>query len=217
MRAEQAIAFRRMVLERRIHRFNDAGHLQAMGAKNDLAHSLLATRDPRHLDEAEQLSEEAITRKSRAYGFDGRPTRTSRSLRTRIWLARGLIAEAAGDSGAAADLLARAQDEAARIRDLRKEERPVSYALSVQRYGEALACLRKPEAITVLDDALDIREEQVGQDHTFWEVQDCVKSLWWAYQRLGRGAEAETVARRYHLDGDPEDWTPPFVPNLSAI
>jgi hypothetical protein len=126
-------------------------------------------------------------------------------------------AEAAGDSGAAADLFTRALDEAARLRDLRKEERPGTYALSVQRHGEALACLRRPEAITVLDDALDIREDQVGQDHTFWAVRDCATSLWWAYQRLGRGAEAEAVARRYHLDGGPEDWAPPFVPNLGAV
>ncbi|HEY6789303.1 MAG TPA: hypothetical protein VI365_18525 [Trebonia sp.] len=26
-----------------------------------------------------------------------------------------------------------------------------------------------------------------------------------------------TSARRYHLDGDPEDWVPPFVPNLGAV
>lgn len=214
--AEQAIAVRRTVLERRIRRFNDAGHLQTMGAKNDLAHSLLATRDPRHLDEAEHLSEESITRKSRAFGFDGRSTRTSRSLRTRIWMARGLIAEAAGDADAAAGLFAQALDEAARVRDLRKEERPGSYAVSVQRYGEVLACQRNPETITVLDDALDIRESRIGEDHTIWAVQDCAKSLWWAYDRLGRDVEAEAVARRYHLKGDREEWMPSFVPNLDT-
>jgi hypothetical protein len=213
--AEQAIAVRRMVLERRIRRFNDAGHLQTTGARNDLAHSLLATRDPRHLDEAEQLIEESITRKSRAFGFDGRSTRSSRSLRTRIWMARGLIAEAAGDGDAAAHLFAQALGEATRVRDLRMgEERPGACALSVQRCGEVLACLRKPEAITMLDDALDIREGRVGEDHTFWAVQDCAKSLWWAYRQLGRDAEADAVARRYHLDGDPEDWMPAFVPDL---
>jgi len=185
-------------------------------AKNDLAHSLLATRDPRHLDEAEQLSEESITRKSRAFGFDGRSTRSSRSLRTRIWMARGLIAETAGDADTATGLFAKALDEAARVRDLRKEERPGTYAISVQRCGEVLACQRNPESITVLDDALDIRESQIGEDHTIWAVQDCAKSLWWAYDRLGRDVEAEAVARRYHLKGDPEEWMPSFVPNLDT-
>jgi hypothetical protein len=212
--AEQAVVIRRMVLERRIRRFNDAGHLQTVGAKNDLAHSLLGTRNPRHLDEAEKLSEESITRKSRAFGFDGTSTRSSRSLRTRIWMARGLIAEAAGDADTAAGLFAQALVEAARVRDLRKEERPNAYAVSIQRYGEVLACQRDPETISVLDDALDIRESQIGEDHTNWSVQDCAKSLWWAYDRLGRDVEAEAVARRYRLTGGPEDWIPAFVPDL---
>jgi hypothetical protein len=215
--ADEAIAVRRLVLERRVRRFNDAGHLQTMGAKNDLAHSLLATRNLRYLDEAEQLTEESITRKSRAFGFDGRSTRSSRSLRTRIWMARGLIAEAVGDTDTAARLFAQALDEAERVRDLRKDdERPGAYAVSVQRHGEVLACQRNPEAITVLDDALDIRESRIGERHTIWAVQDCAKSLWWAYHRLGRDVEAEAVARRYHLKGDAEDWMPSFVPDLDT-
>ena len=210
--AEDAIGVRRMLLERRIRRFNDAGHLQTAGAKNDLAASLLATRDPRHLDDAEQLVEESLMRRSRAFGFNGSSARSSRLVRARVWMARGLIAEAAGEAGTAERLFTRAAEETARVRDLRRDDRPAAYALAVQRHGEALACLRRDDAITVLDDALDIRESRVAQDHTFWAVRDCAKSLWWAYQRLGLAAEAETVVRRYRFEGDPGDWTPAFVP-----
>jgi hypothetical protein len=214
--AEEAIAVRRMLLDRRVQRFNDAAHLQTAGTRTDLGVSLLATRDPRHLDEAEELIEESITRRSRAFGFDGRPTRLGRSARTRVWMARGLIAEAGNDPTAAARLFTTAADEARRLLELRKDERPGTYALALQRYGEALACLRQADAITVLDDALDVRESRIGQDHTFWAFQDCVKSLWWAYQRLGRAGEAAAVANRYRLDGDPEDWTPAFVPKRTT-
>lgn len=212
--AEEAITVRRMLLERRIQRFNDAAHLQTAGTRNDLGISLLATRDPRHLDEAGELIEESVTRRARAFGLDGRATQLSRSARTRVVMARGLIAEAGNDHAAAARLFTMAADEARRLRELRKDERPGTYALALQRHGEALACLRQADAITVLDDALDIRESRIGQDDTFWAFKDGVKSLWWAYQRLGRAGEAAAVARRYHLDGDADDWTPMFVPRL---
>jgi hypothetical protein len=211
---ERSIEVRRLVVERRVRRFNDAGHLQAMGAKSDLAFSLLESRDPCHLDEAEKLIEESITRKSRVYGFDGKLLRASRIIRVRIWLSRGLIAEAAGDTETATRLFTEASEDASRVRELRKEARPGAQAIAVQRYGEALACLRWPEAITTLDDALDIQETTVRQDHTFWAVRDCAKSLWWTYRRLGRDAEAEAVARRYRLPGTSEDWVPAFVPRL---
>lgn len=211
---QEAVEARRLVVERRVRRFNDAGHLQAMGAKSDLAFSLLETRQPRHLDEAENLIEESITRKSRAYGFDGRTTLGARMIRSRIWLSRGLIEEAAGNAGAAADLFGRAAEEIMRLRELRKDERPGPQANALQRYGEALACLRRREAVTMLDDALDVRETQERLDHTFWTVRECAKSLWWTYRRLGHDAEAETVARRYRLPGDPGDWVPAFVPRL---
>jgi hypothetical protein len=209
---ERSIEVRRLVVERRVRRFNDAGHLQAMGAKSDLAFSLLESRDPGHLDEAEKLIEESITRKSRVYGFDGKPLRGSRIIRVRIWLSRGLIAEAAGDTETATRLFTEASEEASRVRELRKEARPGSQAVAVQRHGEALACLRWPEAITALDDALDIQETTMRRDHTFWAVRDSAKSLWWTYRRIGREAEAEAVARRYRLPGASEDWIPAFVP-----
>jgi hypothetical protein len=213
--ANEAITIRRTLLERRIRRSNDAAHLQTAGAKTDLAHSLLSSRDPRNLDEAEQLVEEAITRKSRAFGFDARPTQLSRSLRTRIWMARGLLVEAAGSLETAMNWFARAADEAARICALRKDEDPSArYALSLQRHGETLACLRQADAVTVLDDAIDIRESHLAQDYAFWAVRDCAKSLWWAYQRLGRSSEADAVARRYRLIGASDDWMPAFVPDM---
>jgi hypothetical protein len=54
----------------------------------------------------------------------------------------------------------------------------------------------------------------MGEDHANWSVQDCAKSPWWAYDRLGRDVEAEAVARRYRLTGGPEEWMPAFVPEL---
>jgi len=214
--ANEAITIRRTLLARRIQRSNDAAHLGTTGTKNDLGFSLLATRDPRHLDEAEELIEEAVTRRSRAFGFRDRGTQLARSARTRVWMSRGLIAEAGNDHAAAARLFTMAEDEARQLRELRKDERPGTYALALQRHAEALACLCRADAITLLDDALDVRESRIGQDHTFFPFQDCVKSLWWAYQRLGRAGEAAAVARRYHLDGDPDDWTPAFVPRLTT-
>jgi hypothetical protein len=211
--AAEDIAVRRTLLERRIRRFNDAGHLQTAATKSDLAHSLLASRDLSNLDEAEQLVEEAITRRSRAFGFDGRSTLLSRSLRTRVWMARGLLAEAAGSQETAANWFTRAADEATRVSALRKDDDPARYTISLQRYGEALACLRQPDAVTTLGDAIDIREQQLAQDHQFWAVRDCAKSLWWAYQRLGRDREADAVARRYRFTGSSGDWMPTFIPD----
>jgi len=131
-------------------------------------------------------------------------------------MARGLLAEAAGSPETATDWFARATDEAARICALRKDEDPSArYALSLQRHGEALACLRQADAVTVLDDALDIRESHLTQNHASWAVRDCAKSLWWAYQRLGRGAEADAVSRRYRFAGGPGDLMPEFVPNTT--
>jgi hypothetical protein len=138
----------------------------------------------------------------------------SRSLRTRIWMARGLLAEAAGSPETGADWFARAAGGAARICALRKDD-PSRYALSLQRHGETLACLRQPGAVTVLDDALDIRERKLAQGHAFWAVRDCAKSLWWAYQRLSRGSEADAVARRYHFTSGSGDWMPAFVPDIA--
>jgi hypothetical protein len=213
--ATEVITVRRTLLERRIRRFNDAGHLQTAAAKNDLAHSLLASRDLSNLDEAEQLVEEAITRRSRAFGFDGRSTLLSRSLRTRLWMARGLLAEAAGSQETTAEWFTRAADEAARISALRKDDDASRLATSLQRYGEALACLRQADAVTIIGEALDIREHKLAQDHKFWAVRDCAKSLWWAYQRLGRDREAGAVARRYRFTGSSDDWMPTFVPDAA--
>ena len=212
---QAAIPVRRTLLARRVQRFNEADHLQTAGTKNDLAISLLTTRDPGNLDEAEALIEESVTRRSRAFGRDGRSTQGSRSARCRVWMARGLIAEASGDEATARRLFTAAESEARQLCELRKDERPTVRALSGQRHGEALACLRQPEAITVLGDALDLREGQVGQDYTFWDVQECAKSLWWAYQRTGRASEADAVVRSYHFTGDPGDWIPAFVPDMS--
>jgi hypothetical protein len=113
-----------------------------------------------------------------------------------------------------ARLFTQAAEEVARLRELRKDARPGAVANALQRHGEALACLRQPEAIGTLDDALDTRETTLWQDHTFWGVGDCAKSLWWTCRRLGRDAEAEAAARHYRLPGGPEDWVPGFVPRL---
>ena len=214
--ADEAIVVRRELLERRIQRFNDAGHLQTSGARTDLAYSLLSSRESGNLREAEDLVEEAITRKSRAFGFDARSTRASRSLRTRVWMAKGLLAEATGGQATAAEWFARAAEEAERVCWLRKDGAPQTYALSLQRHGEARACLREPSSLTLLGEAIEIREDQLAQDHTFWGLQDCAKSLWWAYLRLGREGESEAVARRYRLPGGPADWVPSFVPFPAA-
>jgi tetratricopeptide (TPR) repeat protein len=202
---DAAIAVRRTLLDRRIQRFNDAGHLQTVTTKSDLAVSLVCSRDPDNLDEAERLIEEAITRKSRAYGVDARSTQASRSLRTRLWLARGLIAEAVGRQELAGEFFGRAADETVQLLKLRKGADGLSrYAVSLQRHGEALACLRQADAVSAFDDSLRIREDQLAQGAASWEVQDCAKSLWWTYERLIRVSEAEAVVRRYQLTGEPD-------------
>jgi hypothetical protein len=109
----------------------------------------------------------------------------------------------------------RTADEAARLRVLREDEDDLNrYSIALQRQGEALACLRQADGIAFLDDAMDVRETGLAQDHSFWAVRQCAKSLWWAYQRLGRASEAGAVARRYRFTGDPSDWVPAFVPRL---
>lgn len=78
--------------------------------------------------------------------------------------------------------------------------------------SEALACQRNPEAISVIGDALDIRENQLHQSRTNPHVVACVKSLSWAYRRLGREAEALGLVRRYDPDRTITDWTPAVEP-----
>ena len=132
-------------------------------------------------------------------------------------MARGLLAEAAGSQETAADWFTRAAHEATRISDLRKDDDLARYSVCLQRYGEALACLRQADAVTTLGEAIGIREEKLAQDHKFWAVRDCAKSLWWAYQRLGRAREADAVARRYRFTGSSGDWMPTFIPDTAQI
>ena len=205
-----SVVIRRMVLERRIRRFNDAGHLRQR-----------ARRTPR--PQPARHAEPAPPRRGReTVGGVDHAQVTGIRLRWHLDQEQSLAAHPdldgpRADRGGSRRRLHRrgavrpSPGCAARVRDLRKEERPNAYAVSIQRYGEVLACQRDPEAISVLDDALDIRESQIGEDHTNWSVQDCAKSLWWAYDRLGRDVEAEAVARRYRLTGGPEDWVPAFV------
>jgi tetratricopeptide (TPR) repeat protein len=153
-----ALAVRRTLLERQGRRFVNVSQLQTAGAKNELAFSLLATRNPENFPEAEQLVEEAITSRSRAFGYDSSSAQGARSLRARLWLAQGLLAEGNGNLNSARERFNRAEAETGRLRSLRQERRPGARTISLQRHGEALACLRNIEAIPTIDDALDIRE-----------------------------------------------------------
>lgn len=209
---EGALVARRDLLARRLRRFDDPMHLQAAGAKGNVAFSLLETRDPAHHPEVERLCAEAIVSRSRGFGFDGPSTRNIRLIRARLWMAQGLLAEQNDDPARAAELFDRAAAETARVVELRRESIPGALAIALLRLGEALACQRDPRAIEAFDDALDLRENQLQQGHTHPHVITCAKSLWWAYRRLGREAEAASLVRRYDPDKTLTSWAPTVEP-----
>src|SRR5690606_27268131 len=97
------------------------------------------------------------------------------------------------------------------ICELRRDEPAGNRALALHRLGLALACRRDARAIRVLDESIRLQEVDQRSDIDWWEVRTPAHALAWAYERLGRHAEAAAVRRRYDL---PEGWRPghPYAP-----
>jgi tetratricopeptide (TPR) repeat protein len=202
---QAAIQLRRLALERRIEASGTAGSLQTANARNDLAHALLVFGGSDALPEAEHLLADAQTIWARAYGLDGKSTRRVRLLRVLARCLRGLVHEDAGQPDEAKELFQQAADEAQRICDLRRDGTVLERALALQRLGLPLACLRDPRAIRVLDEPLRAHEVDLRRAVDSWGVRTQAHVLGWAYERLGRQAEAAALRRRYDL---PEGWRP---------
>lgn len=197
-RVDDAIVTRRQLLVRRTEQIPTMGYLQTLATRSNLAFTLLAAGDDRLLDEVEQLVNEAYSGWCRIYGVDGMATQRIRMIRAWLWQRQGLVAERA-DADRAGELFRNAAEETARIVVLRRERPAASRAMALLRHGLSLACQRRPEAVLQLEEALRIRTEELRQNRSVWQVQDCAKALRWTYQRLGRRAEADAVGRRYRL------------------
>jgi tetratricopeptide (TPR) repeat protein len=208
---QTAIRLRRIALERRIEASGMMGTLQTANARNDLAHALLMYGGPDALPEAEVLLADAQTIWARTYGLDGRSTQRVRLLRLHARCLRGLLHEEAGELDEADALFRQAVDEAERICELRRDQSAETRAVARYRLGLALACRRDARAIRVLDEAILMYEVDLQYGADSWEVRTAAHVLAWAYERLGRHAEAAAVRRRYDL---PEGWRPghPYAP-----
>lgn len=208
---QTAIRLRRLALARRIEASGMKGALQTASVRNDLAYTLLMYGGPEALPEAELLLADAQTIWARTYGLDGRSTQRARLLRAYAHCLRGLRHEDAGEQAEADELFRQAVDEAQRICELRRDEPAGNRALALHRLGLALACRRDARAIRVLDESIRLQEVDQRSDIDWWEVRTPAHALAWAYERLGRHAEAAAVRRRYDL---PEGWRPghPYAP-----
>ncbi|MGX7824827.1 AAA family ATPase [Actinokineospora sp. 24-640] len=206
----QSVAIRRDLLVRRQALAGVLGVLQTSSGSHNLVASLLELDDDSVVDEALDLAEEAVLLRSRAFGLDGRLTLSSRLNRSRAYYRRGLARERAGDDASARADFSTACAESARVVELRAGAEPASRAIALQRNGIARACLRDMSGLSVIGEALSIRQLELRQDRTFWEVRRVAVALRWAYLRFGRGAEAASIAERYGLD-DPDTVVPTAV------
>jgi hypothetical protein len=199
---ESAVEVRRQILARRVSHVHEAGYGQTAPARNNLAGTLVRLDGDAALDEAEQLATEAYTTWSRSYGVDGERTQRARLVLARVWQRRGLAMELAGDLARAEELFGRAAEETAAICELRARRTAGPRALALMRHGVSLACTRDDQAIATLTGALRLREINLRQDRTFWEVRECAEYLAWAYRRLGFERESRNIRRSYQLRGD---------------
>lgn len=204
-RVDDAVHARRQVLARRTELIGSRGYLQTVAARNNLAFTLVIAGDVEQLAEAEQLIADAYAAWSRAYGRDGVRTQRAVLAGSLLGQRQGLAAERRGALAAADRLFHGAAEAAGRVVELRAHQPPLSLAKALQRYGTALACLRDPAAIAVLERALQLRLQEAQEDRAFWSVQDCATDLRWSYRRLGRDAEAGAVTRLYRLPDEPPE------------
>ncbi|MEV7623753.1 AAA family ATPase [Actinoplanes sp. NPDC089786] len=198
---DEAVRVRRAVLSRRIDTIPVTGRMPAALAQHNLASVLARLGDDQHLAEAEEHAEAVLATWSRVYGMTTGRSCMARLIRARVWQQQGLSAEKRGDEEVAADLYRRAAGETAAVLELRAGALPASRAIALMRHGWSLAATRDRQGVTLLRQALAIRENDLCQDHTFWVARECAGFLVWAYQRFGLELEAESVIRRYQLTG----------------
>lgn len=202
-RPAEATVVRRDLLARRQRLARFTNDLQTAPARLDMAVALLATGDDSALAEADELAEEALRLWVRVYGTEAPRSLRARIVRARVWRRRGLVIELAGEPGRAAELYRAAAAETAHVLAVRQASKPLmddaEPALALQRHGESLAYLRDPDAVPLLDESLRIREIELNQDASFWEVRMCAFGLAWAYRRLARPREAAHVVDQYDL------------------
>lgn len=202
-RPDEAVVVRRELLARRQRAAPFPDDLRTASARLDLAVSLLATGHDDVLAEAGRLVDDALTMWSRVYGMDGPQPLRARAVRARVGRRDGLVLELAGDQDGAARRYRAAAAETRHVLALREAGAVVGddaeLALALQRHGESLAYLRDDEAVHRLDGALRIREAELRQDSSFWEVTSCAQALRWAFLRLSRPRDAAHVVVQYGL------------------
>jgi hypothetical protein len=183
-----------------------ADHASVAGHESNLAASLVFAGDDDLIAEASALADRALASRSRALGRNHQLTTKPRLVRCLVLMRKGLMKQRDGEPGAET-LFLEAEAETRDILEIRRVL-AVDLAFPLQRRAEALACLRRDDALPVFAEA-----EEYARTKGLVVPRSLVESHVWALRRLGFAGEANALAEQHGID---QSCRPSFFPAAQA-